>query len=195
MGSRELAAFPTLLAFDPTLSSADVNLRELAERLRAAPTKALSFCLSGAPGTRKSAYARHLAENLEMEPLDKRYSDLISSYLGDSEKASAGAFEEVADMRAFLILDEADSLLRDRAAARHSREITQVKEMLTQMERRSAPPKLAQAPPSGVDAGPKRYSVQRKIAVVARSHGDVRVTSQIQWRIGKTPEAVSVSEV
>ena len=26
----------------------------------------------------------------------------------------------------------------------------------------------------------------------ARSHGDVRVKSQIQWRIGKTPEAVSV---
>src|SRR5271170_903767 len=44
--------------------------------------------------------------------------------------------------------------------------------------------------PSGVDAGPKRYSVQRKMAVVARSHGDVRVKSQIQWRIGKTPEAV-----
>ena len=27
------------------------------------------------------------------------------------------------------------------------------------------------------------------------SHGDVRVKSQIQWRIGKTPEAVSVFEV
>ena len=49
--------------------------------------------------------------------------------------------------------------------------------------------------PSGVDAGPRRYSVQRKMAVVARSHGDVRVKSQIQWRIGKTPEAVSVFEV
>ena len=50
--------------------------------------------------------------------------------------------------------------------------------------------------PSGVDAGPKRYSVQRKMAVVARSHGDVRVKGcEIQWRIGKTPEAVSVSEV
>ena len=33
--------------------------------------------------------------------------------------------------------------------------------------------------PSGVDAGAKRYSVQRKMAVVARSHGDVRVKSQI----------------
>src|SRR6476660_4070124 len=35
--------------------------------------------------------------------------------------------------------------------------------------RRSAPPKLAQARPSGVDGnGPKRFSVQRKMAIVAR---------------------------
>ena len=42
-------------------------------------------------------------------------------------------------MRAFLILDEADLLLRDRGAARHSWEITQVNEMLTQMERHPYP--------------------------------------------------------
>jgi len=139
MGSRDFAHVPAPLAFDPTLSSADVDLADLAERVRAAPTRALSFCLSGAPGTGKSAYARHLAEKLELEVLDKRYSDLISAYLGDSEKAIARAFEEAADMRAFLILDEADSLLRDRAAARHSWEITQVNEMLTQMERHPYP--------------------------------------------------------
>jgi transitional endoplasmic reticulum ATPase len=139
MGSRESAVVPTPLAFDPMLSSADVNLAELAERVRAAPTKALSLCLSGPPGTGKSAYARHLAEKLEMEALDKRYSDLISSYLGDLEKAIARTFEEAADMRAFLILDEADSLLRDRVAARHSWEVTQVNEMLTQMERHPYP--------------------------------------------------------
>jgi hypothetical protein len=50
MGSRELAAVSTPLAFDPTLSSADVDLAEVAERARAAPTKALSFCLSGRRG-------------------------------------------------------------------------------------------------------------------------------------------------
>jgi len=50
MGSREFAAAPTPLAFDPALSSADIDLVALAERAKAAPTKALSFCLSGAPG-------------------------------------------------------------------------------------------------------------------------------------------------
>jgi hypothetical protein len=53
-------------------------------------------------------------------------------WLGESEKTIAGAFEEAADLRAFLIIDEADSLLRDRLAAQHSWEITQVNEMLTQ---------------------------------------------------------------
>ena len=139
MGVREITAAPTPLAFDPALSSADVDLVGLAERARTAPTKALSFCLSGPPGTGKSAYARYLAEKLDMEVLDKRYSDLISSYLGESEKAIAQAFEEAADMRAFLILDEANSLLRNRGAARHSWEITQVNEMLTQMERHPYP--------------------------------------------------------
>jgi SpoVK/Ycf46/Vps4 family AAA+-type ATPase len=139
VGSREFAAVPTPLAFDPALSAADVDLANLAARAKTAPTRALSFCLSGPPGTGKSAYARHLAETLEMEALDKRYSDLISSYLGDSEKAIARAFEEAADIRAFLILDEADSFLRDRAAARYSWEITQVNEMLTQMERHPYP--------------------------------------------------------
>ena len=74
-----------------------------------------------------------------MEVLDKRYSELTSSLLGESEKAIAASFEEAADLGAFLILDEADSLLRDRGAARHSWEITPVNEMVTWMERRPLP--------------------------------------------------------
>ena len=56
-------------------------------------------------------------------------------WLGESEKAIAAAFEEAADLRAFLVLDEVDSLLRDRRAAQQSWEVTQVNEMLTRMER------------------------------------------------------------
>lgn len=139
MGVGEIAPPPAPIAFDPKLSRADVDLRALAEKIKAAPSKALSFCLSGPPGTGKSAYARHLAASLGLEILEKRYSDLASSYIGESEQAIATAFEEAADLGAFLILDEADSLLRDRGVARHSWEITQVNEMLTWMERHPFP--------------------------------------------------------
>jgi len=82
---------------------------------------------------------RHLAERLDLDVLDKRYSDLSSMWVGESEKAIALAFEEAADLRAFLIFDEADSLLRDRSVASYSWEVTQVNEMLTQIERHAFP--------------------------------------------------------
>jgi SpoVK/Ycf46/Vps4 family AAA+-type ATPase len=127
------------IPFDPTRSSADVDLARLADQVARSPARALSFCLSGPPGAGKSAYARHLADRLDLDVLEKRYSDLSSMWLGESEKTIARAFEEAADLRAFLIIDEADSLLRDRLAAQHSWEITQVNEMLTQMERHPYP--------------------------------------------------------
>jgi transitional endoplasmic reticulum ATPase len=139
LGGREKAKAPAPIPFDPLLSAADVDLAALAAQVVRARSRALSFSLSGPPGTGKSAYARYLAERLDMEILEKRFSDLSSMYLGESEKAIAAAFEEAADLRAFLILDEADSLLRDRREARFSWEVTQVNEMLTWMERHPQP--------------------------------------------------------
>jgi len=139
LGLRNTSNLIAPIAFDPTLSSADVDLVKLADQVIRSKSRALSFCLSGPPGTGKSAYARYLAERLDMEILEKRYSDLSSMYLGESEKAIAAAFQEAADAHAFLILDEVDSLLRDRSAAHHSWEVTQVNEMLTWMERHEHP--------------------------------------------------------
>jgi transitional endoplasmic reticulum ATPase len=139
LGRREAPTEPASIPFDPTLSSADVDLAQLADQVARSPARALSFCLSGPPGAGKSAYARHLAGRLDLDVLEKRFSDLTSMWLGESEKAIAAAFEEAADLRAFLIIDDADSLLRDRLAAQHSWEITQVNEMLTQMERHPYP--------------------------------------------------------
>lgn len=124
---------------DPVLWSADGDLSKIVQSGQRAGATALSFCFYGPPGTGKSAFARHLADKLGVDVLEKRASDLLSMWMGETEKQIARAFEEAADSRAMLIFDEADSLLRDRARAVHSWEITQVNEMLTWMERHPFP--------------------------------------------------------
>lgn len=139
LGIATPSACETPIAFDPALCRADVDLVDLTARLRAQPSRALSFCLSGPSGTGKSAYARHLASVLGMEVLERRYSDLASPFVGETERAIATAFEEASEQGAFLIIDEADSLLRDRRIATQSWEVTQVNELLVQMERHVLP--------------------------------------------------------
>jgi SpoVK/Ycf46/Vps4 family AAA+-type ATPase len=138
----QLRAPPALAGatpFDPALSEADLDLSALADQLCRSKHRALSLCLHGPPGTGKSAYARYVADRLGFEVMEKRASDLLSAWLGQTEKLIAEAFEEAADRRAMLILDEADSFLRDRESAQRSWEVTQVNEMLTWMERHPYP--------------------------------------------------------
>ena len=126
--------------FDGALVNADTDLSRLAEQLSLpdAP-RDFSLCLYGPPGTGKSAFARFLASRLGLEILVKRTSDLLSMWLGESEKNIAAAFAEAREERAILVFDEADSLLSDRATATQSWEVTQVNEMLTWMERHPLP--------------------------------------------------------
>ena len=91
------------------------------------------------PGTGKSAFARYLAERLGLEVLQKRTSDLLSPWVGETEQQIAAAFAEARDAQAFLVFDEADSLLGDRRNAHRSWEVSQVNEMLTWMESHPLP--------------------------------------------------------
>ena len=128
--------------FDPALSSADTDLARLTERAVAAHARGvggLSFLLSGLPGTGKSAFARHLAERMGIETIERRASDLLGMYVGENEKLIRDAFRESADAGAMLVIDEADSLLANRAGAHRNWEVSQVNEMLTWMERHPAP--------------------------------------------------------
>ncbi|MCL2713264.1 MAG: ATP-binding protein [Alphaproteobacteria bacterium] len=127
-------------SYDPALISADCDLAGIEHQLtRAGAPKAVSFLLSGPPGTGKSAWVRHLAERMGLSVLHKRASDLLGKYVGDSERNIAEAFAEARESDAFLVFDEADSLLFDRADAVRSWEITQVNEMLTWMENHALP--------------------------------------------------------
>jgi len=91
-------------------------------------------CLSGPPGTGKSEFARHVSRLMDRPCRVTRASDLLSPYVGMSEKNIARAFAEAAADGAVLVLDEADSFLRCRKRAQRSWEVTQVNEMLTALE-------------------------------------------------------------
>ncbi|MBI1385298.1 MAG: AAA family ATPase [Rhizobiales bacterium] len=136
--SRENPGYEPALVCMKYRNEADA-LAALPDRLAGASRLDFSLCLSGPPGTGKSAYARELARRLGLEVVQKRASDLLGSYVGESEKLIAGAFEEARNKGLFMIFDEADSLLLDRSGAVRSWEITQVNEMLTWMEDHAYP--------------------------------------------------------
>jgi SpoVK/Ycf46/Vps4 family AAA+-type ATPase len=94
----------------------------------------LSVCLAGPPGCGKSQLAHYLAEQLNKPLMAKRSSDILDKWVGGTEANLAAVFREAESERAILLLDEADSLLRSRDRARQSWQVSQVNELLQQME-------------------------------------------------------------
>lgn len=118
--------------YDPAFANADLDLAALPEGLRAAGGGRL--CLYGPPGTGKSAYAAWLAKAIGRPLVRRTVAELTSCFVGETEKRIASAFAEAKRSGAVLLLDEADSFLRDRTLSRASWETTQVNEMLAQLE-------------------------------------------------------------
>jgi len=118
--------------YDRTLINTNLDLEALLTGLQ--HHRRGNFCFYGAPGTGKTALARHIAETLGLPLHSKRASDVLDKYVGGSEKNIARMFADAQKQGAVLLLDEADSLLSDRLAASQQWQITQINEMLTQME-------------------------------------------------------------
>lgn len=94
----------------------------------------LNILFYGVPGTGKTELAKYIARSLKRKLLIKKASDLLDCYVGETEQKIRKMFREAEDKKAILFLDEADSMIRDRSGADHSWEVTQVNELLTQME-------------------------------------------------------------
>lgn len=110
----------------------DADALALIEGLRRLPSSRL--CFYGPPGTGKSELARYIAETLDKPFFHKRASDILSPFVGVTEMRIAQMFAQARDREAILCLDEADSFLADRKGAFQGWEVTQVNELLTQME-------------------------------------------------------------
>jgi len=113
------------------------NFREEAARgvpSRQADRPRMNLLLWGPPGTGKSEYVKYLGAALRSKVVVKMGSDLLDKYVGGTEERIASAFAEAESERAILFLDEIDGLLQSRERADHSWEVTQVNELLYQME-------------------------------------------------------------
>jgi transitional endoplasmic reticulum ATPase len=137
-GDRQSSPKPPTV-FDPTLSNADTDLEALAARLAASSSRAVTLALTGVPGAGKSAYARHLAERMGLQVVEKRPNDLFGKYVGETERRIAEAFREAGDQGAMLIFDEADSYVQDRSKAMRSHEVSCVNTFLTCLEAANHP--------------------------------------------------------
>jgi SpoVK/Ycf46/Vps4 family AAA+-type ATPase len=118
-------------AYDPAFIKADADLAGVARGLQ--QSGAGRLCLYGPPGTGKTAWGRWLAERMDTPLLIRRASDLLSKYLGESERNIARAFRQAGEDGAVLLLDEVDGFLLDRRCAGQGWEVSVTNEMLTQM--------------------------------------------------------------
>ena len=94
----------------------------------------MNILLFGPPGTGKTEFVKYLGKCLDRKVVVMKGSDILSKWLGESEQNIARAFRRAEAEHAILFFDEVDGLLQDRAGASHSWEITQVNELLQQME-------------------------------------------------------------
>jgi len=94
----------------------------------------MNLLLSGAPGTGKTEFVKYLGAVLNTKVIVKMGSDLLNMYVGGTEQLIRQAFEEAEQEHAILFLDEIDGMLQSRERAQRSWEVTQVNELLHQME-------------------------------------------------------------
>lgn len=141
---------PQALPYNMSLIHASVDMQSLCERIKSVcgakdanvdssssgqdSTQGVRILAYGMAGSGKSEFAKALAKELDKPIILKKASDLLSMWVGGSEQNIAQAFREAEQRGAILVLDEVDSFLQDRSGASVSWEVSQVNEMLTQME-------------------------------------------------------------
>lgn len=117
--------------WNPDQVNASVDLMELVAGIQRVGSARLALC--GEPGTGKTAFAKALARMLDKPLLEKRASDLLSAYVGETEQRICQAFEEAREEDAVLFIDEVDGLLANRDQSHRNWEVTQVNELLEQL--------------------------------------------------------------
>lgn len=125
---------PTDVRYNFNMVNASENIKEFVDKLVKSPIKKYAILLYGESGSGKSFLGKYIAQQLGMPIIKKRASDLIDKWVGQTEQNVRGAFQEATKKKAILLLDESDTFLYDRTYSQREFEVSQVNELLTQME-------------------------------------------------------------
>lgn len=94
----------------------------------------MNLLLSGEPGTGKTEFVKYLGQVLNTKITVCMGSDLLDMYVGGTEQNIKRAFTKAESEHSILFLDEIDGLVQSRERAMRNWEVTQVNELLHQME-------------------------------------------------------------
>ena len=94
----------------------------------------MNILMYGPPGTGKTEFVKYLGKALDRKVLVMKGSDILGMYVGESEKNIARVFRQAEAEKAILFFDEIDGLLQSRENAHARWEVSQVNELLQQME-------------------------------------------------------------
>jgi SpoVK/Ycf46/Vps4 family AAA+-type ATPase len=118
--------------YDTDFINSDTDINELVVGIE--NHQNVRLCIYGASGTGKSEFGKYISKTLDKPYIIKKASDLISKWVGETEQNIANAFNQARQEDSILIFDEVDTFLSDRSSAKNSWEVSQVNEMLVQME-------------------------------------------------------------
>jgi len=166
----------------------NVNVPQLIKALQR--TKQGTICFYGMPGTGKTQLAEYIAMQCDQPLLIKPASELLSMWLGETEKKIAEAFDEAKSEGAIFLLDEGDSFLQDRSRAQHSWQVTQVNELLQKMERFPGIFILATNLFEGIDAAAvRRFTFKLEFLALRQEQRVKMLCSELDWDFEKLSEA------
>jgi transitional endoplasmic reticulum ATPase len=147
LGNKEAKTTPSVgysvesLNFNGDIKPGDVLKRltafqkhRVAEKYSQCRVHNLNMLFSGPPGTGKTEFVRYAAEAAELELVMRSATEMLGMYVGNTESNIRRAFAEAESRGAILFLDEIDALLGDRRNAHRQYEVSQVNELLVQMD-------------------------------------------------------------